>query len=736
MKQKFKITGMTCSACSARVEKTAKLVPGVQNAEVNLLTGTMVAEFDPAQTDFDTIVTAIEDAGFGASEYVFENTLLQQSRAEIKAIRRRFIWSLLFLVPLMVLSMQHMLGYPLPQIFQNLLVMAIAQGVLTTPILLLNRRYFTNGFKNLVKGAPNMDTLVALGAAASYVYSIYILVRIALGLEITGGHLYFESAGMILTLITLGKLLEMVSKGRTGDAIEKLVNLTPKTATVLVDGQEKEIATAKVVPGNVLVARPGQQIAVDGIIVQGTAVVDQSAITGESIPVEKTVGDRVTGATINKDGYIHYRAEQVGEDTTLAQIIALVEQASGSKAPISRLADKISAVFVPAVMAVSVIAGMIWYLVSRDFFFAFNIAISVLVISCPCALGLATPVAIMVGTGQGAQNGILIKSATALETAHKANTVILDKTGTVTTGRPQVTQVVAEDQARLLWAAMMIEGPSEHPLATAVVDYCRRQNITAPTPEEFTAIGGRGVRCNHQGKVYLAGNRAFLEENGLEFADLFAKGAALAELGQTPLYFTEDGRPLGIISVADRLKPDAATAIKALQEMHLNVVMVTGDQEKTARYIARQAGITGVVAGVLPQNKEQIVAEYQQKGHTVIMVGDGINDAPALARADVGLAIGAGTDVAIASADIVLVNSRLQDVLGAIRLSKATIQNIRLSLFWAFFYNTVGIPLAAGVLYPALGLLLNPMVAAAAMSCSSVCVVLNALRLKRFKPNK
>ncbi len=643
MKQKFKITGMTCSACSARVEKTAKAVAGVQNAEVNLLTGTMVAEYDPTQTNFDTIVNAIEAVGFGATEYVFENTIQQQAKAEIKAMRRRFIWSLIFLLPLMALSMQHMLGYPLPSVFYNPLIMAVAQGVLTTPILVLNRRYFSNGFKNLVKGAPNMDTLVALGSSASYLYSIYILVRIALKLEITGGHLYFESAGMILTLITLGKLLEMLSKGRTGDAIEKLMGLAPKTATVLVDGQEQEIATAKVVPGDILIARPGQQIAVDGVIVQGTAVIDQSAITGESIPVEKSVGDRVTGATINQDGYIHYKAEQVGEDTTLAQIIALVEQASGSKAPISRLADKISLIFVPAVTVVALVAGLIWYFVAKDFFFAFNIAISVLVISCPCALGLATPVAIMVGTGVGAQNGILIKSATALETAHKADTVILDKTGTVTTGHPHVVEVIGQDVAGLLTAALMIESPSEHPLAKAVVEYCQKQGITAPAPEEFTAVGGRGVRCVLGGKVYLAGNRAFLEENGLTFDDLFLKGAQLADLGQTPLYFAEEGRALGLISVADQLKPDAKAAIAALKALHLNVVMVTGDLEKTAQYIARQAGITQVVAGVLPQNKEQIVTEYQQKGHTVIMVGDGINDAPALAKADVGLAIGAGT---------------------------------------------------------------------------------------------
>lgn len=740
MKKKFNVTGMTCSACSARVDKAVRALNGVTEVNVNLLTGVMTAEYDSAKMSADTIIAAVKTAGYGASEYIFENTLKKKNEENLSAMKKRLILSAVFLIVLMVFSMQHMLGYPLPTVFDNHLVMAITQLILTVPIIIINRSYFIKGFKNIFLLAPNMDSLIALGSTASFLYSVYVTVLFAVehsGVHIHGEyHLYYESAAMILTLITLGKFLETVSKSRTSDAVEKLIDMTPKRATVIIDGVEQEVDADMIEVGMTVIAKPGEQIAVDGTVTEGTTSIDQSAVTGEGIPVEKTVGDSVIAATVNQNGYIKYRADKVGEDTTFAQIIRLVEDASGSKAPIARLADIISLYFVPAVILIAIITFAVWMLLDKGFAFSLNTAISVLVISCPCALGLATPVAIMVGTGSAAKNGILVKSASVLETLHKVDTVLLDKTGTVTEGKPHVTHTAAyTDENELLSIAYAMEKMSQHPLASAIIEYCEQKGVSADgqnAPDSFESVTGKGIICKKGGTTFYGGNAALMHEHGIDTGKCDADIAQFAESGATPMLFARDGDLLGIIAVADSIKSDSPSAIEALKKIGINVIMMTGDNEKTAKIIAKSAGISEVKAEVMPQDKEEAVRTLQQGGHTVAMVGDGINDAPALARADAGIAIGAGTDIAIESADVVLIKSSLGDVVTAIRLGRAVIRNIRMSLFWAFFYNVLGIPVAAGILYP-LGIMLNPMIAAAAMSCSSVCVVLNALRLKRFK---
>ncbi|NLK70696.1 MAG: copper-translocating P-type ATPase [Clostridiales bacterium] len=761
--QKFSVTGMTCSACSASVEKAVRRLDGIDEVNVNLLTNSMIVEFDNEVIDDNRIINAVIDAGYGASLYAKEMNKTRTEKKvnttdeEIKGMKVRLIISIVFLIPLMYISMYHMFnewfGLPVPSFVnaafhgtENGITFAFTQFLLLIPIVYVNRKYFEVGFKTLAKRSPNMDSLIAIGSSAAIIYGIFVIYRIGYSLghgEMgTAEHylmdIYFESAGTILTLITLGKYLESRSKGKTSDAISKLMDLAPKTATVLRDGREVEIPVEEVIVGDLILISPGASIPVDGVIVEGSSVVDQSALTGESIPVEKGVGDKVIAATINKNGFFKFRAEKVGDDTTLAQIIELVENASASKAPIAKLADKISGVFVPIVIGIAVISTIIWLVLGKSFEFALSIGIAILVISCPCALGLATPVAIMVGTGKGASNGILIKSAEALEIAHTIKTVVLDKTGTITEGKPEITDIVTSEgisEQHLLEIAASIEKPSEHPLADAILERADEMNIKVREVANFNAISGRGIVATIEGKKYLAGNIALMEENQIN-VKVFEKIADdFAEDGKTPLYFADDKRLLGVIAVADVVKPTSRDTIEQFKAMGIDVIMLTGDNKRTAEAIRRQLNIDKVVAEVLPQDKESEIRRIQDEGKRVVMVGDGINDAPALARADVGIAIGAGTDIAIESADIVLIKSDLLDALTAIQLSKATIRNIKQNLFWAFFYNTLGIPLAAGVFYTMLGWKLNPMFAAAAMSLSSVFVVTNALRLRFFKPH-
>ena len=755
MNQKFQVTGMTCSACSANVEKSVSKLEGVQKVNVNLLTNSMTVDFDTALTGDGAIIKAVEKAGYGAS--VFHRGEAAEGKKEkgenpVEAQRRsvkiRLLVSFAFLLPLLYLSMGHMLHFPLPDWAhgtENALAFAFTQFLLTLPIVYVNRKYYQVGFKTLFRGAPNMDSLIAVGSSAALLYGIFAIYEIGYGL---GHHemqlvmqysmdLYFESAATILTLITLGKYLEARSKGKTSEAIAKLMDLAPKTATVLRGEEEAEIPVEEVAVGDIVIVRPGQSIPVDGTVVEGSSAVDQSALTGESIPVEKQAGDKVVAATINKSGFLKFRAEKVGNDTTLAKIIELVEDASASKAPIAKLADKISGVFVPVVIGIAVLSTIVWLFAGQPFSFALSIGISVLVISCPCALGLATPVAIMVGTGQGASNGILIKSAEALETAHTVKTVVLDKTGTITEGKPVVTDLLAAEgttERELLTAAASIEKRSEHPLAEAVVDKAGQMGISLQSVQNFQALSGLGITAEIGGEPYFAGNLAFMNRREVDTSSLAEQGDAFAANGKTPLYFAKGRKLMGIIAVADVVKPTSEEAIRQFKSMGMDVVMLTGDNKKTAEAIRKQLSIDRVVAEVLPQDKESEIRRIQQSGKKVAMVGDGINDAPALARADVGIAIGAGTDIALESADIVLMKSDLQDAVTAIQLSKAVIRNIKENLFWAFFYNSIGIPLAAGALYSLFGWKLNPMFAAAAMSLSSVCVVTNALRLKLFKP--
>ena len=741
MTEQFAVTGMTCAACSAHVEKAVSRLSGVQSAPVNLMLGSMTVTYDEKAVTEGDIIAAVKAAGYGASpaSQTDQGQLRRDQDAALRRRKKHLIWSVVFLVPLFYLSMGHMMGLPLPQVLHtHPLLLACLQLALVIPILILNRNYFTVGFSRLVKLSPNMDSLVAVGAAAGLVYSLIEMGLLAAG-QVSGmPDLYFESAGMILTLVTVGKYLEERSRGKTTGAISALLALAPESAVVRRQGQELTIPTEEIVAGDTVIVRQGGRIPVDGVITDGHAAVDESAITGESLPVEKVPGDAVTSATVTSSGYLELRATRVGGDTTLSQIIRLMEEAASSKAPISRLADRISGIFVPAVMAISLAAALLWAFVGgMDVRFCLSIAIAVLVISCPCALGLATPVAIMVGTGQAAQQGILIKSAESLELLHKVQTVVLDKTGTVTMGQPRVTDILCAPgvtEEELLCVAASAEKPSEHPLAHAIVEESQARHIPLCPVSGFRSVPGGGIQATLSGEAVLAGNAGYLAQNGVSLAAMEADAHRLAEDGKTPLFFAESGRLLGCVAVADVVKPDSAKAIAALRRMGRRVVLLTGDNQRTANSIARQIGVDQVIAQVLPQDKAKCVAQLQQQGQRVAMVGDGVNDAPALAQADVGLAIGAGTDIAIESADVVLMKSSLLDIPAAMDLSRAVLRNIKQNLFWAFFYNSIGIPVAAGVLYPALRLTLNPMLAAAAMSLSSVCVVSNALRLRGWKP--
>lgn len=751
MKQKFDVTGMTCSACSAHVEKSVSKLEGVQCVNVNLLQNSMVVEYDDNALGTTDIIHAVESGGYGAS--VQGETKTQEAPKNVAAeemhhMKRRLIASFCFLIPLFYISMGHMMGAPLPAILlgdENVMIFALTQLFLTIPVLIINKKYYVVGFKALWNRAPNMDSLIALGSAASVVYSVFAIYSMAYAMGhgdlMTAHHygmeLYFESAAMILTLITVGKYMETRSKGKTSEAISKLMDLAPKTATVLRNGVEQEIPVEEVVTGDTIIVKPGQRIPVDGKIMEGFSAVDESTITGESIPVEKQVGDTVIGATVNKSGYFRMTATRVGKDTTLSQIIALVEEAGASKAPIAKLADKVSGVFVPVVITIAILAAVIWFVAgNQPFSFALSIGIAVLVISCPCALGLATPTAIMVGTGKGAEYGILVKSAESLEIAHQVQTVVLDKTGTLTEGKPVVTDVVLAKgilRNRLLKQAAAVEALSEHPLAEAIVAYAKEKEVSFEKAENLQATAGQGVEADVAGKHILAGNLKMMQERGIQLGEWEAKAVELAEAGKTPLFFAENETFLGIVALADTLKPTSKAAVDAFHQMGIEVVMLTGDNKRTAQAIAKELDIQ-VIAEVLPQDKEREVRRLQEQGKKVAMIGDGINDAPALMRADVGVAIGAGTDVAMESADIILMKSDLMDAVTAIELSHATIRNIKENLFWAFFYNACGIPLAAGVFYPLLEWKLNPMFAAAAMSFSSAFVVGNALRLRLFRP--
>lgn len=773
MKERFDVTGMTCSACSSHVEKSVGKLTGVENVSVNLLTNSMQVEFDENKLDTAGIIKAVEDAGYGAAvkdghaksgtktsgqSDSQENSGLSAVEQNVKNMKKRLIVSLIFWIPLMYVSMGHMiyqwLNIPMPPFTMNFLhgnenaiTYAFTQFLLLLPILIANQKYFKNGFKTLWHRSPNMDSLIAIGAGAAILYGIFAIYRIGYAM----GHgdmmvvhqyahdLYFESAGTILTLIAIGKYLETKSKGKTSEAITKLLNLAPKTVTVVRDGVEQVVDAADVEKGEIFLVKPGESVAVDGIVLEGKSSFDESAITGESIPVPKQEGDTIVSASMNKSGLIRAKATKVGEDTTIAQIIRLVEEASSSKAPIAKMADKIAGVFVPTVITIALITGIIWLISGATFEFAMSTAIAVLVISCPCALGLATPVAIMVGTGKGAENGILIKSGDALETAHQIDTVVLDKTGTITQGKPVVTDIICAagknaDKTQLLQIAGSLEKGSEHPLAEAIVNYCVTNNISLEKVTDFNALFGKGIEGTVSGTHYYAGNEKMMEEKGISLStEQKNQIRELAKQGRTPLLFADENQFLGIVAVADVVKPTSKEAVQKFRDYGIHVIMLTGDNEVTAQAIKEQVGIDEVIAGVLPTQKEEKISALKQAGHKVAMIGDGVNDAPALASADVGIAIGAGTDVAIESADIVLMKNDLLDAVGAVKLSKAVIRNIKENLFWAFFYNSIGIPLAAGVLYPLFQIKLNPMFGAAAMSLSSVCVVSNALRLRWVK---
>ena len=742
MTEKFNVTGMTCSACSAHVEKSVKKLNGVKSVNVNLLQNNMHVDFDETAVSVDDIINAVVSGGYGASVAGKEQEKKDNKiDNEISNMKFRLIVSLVCLVPLMYISMGHMWGWPFLNVFhgaENGITFALTQMLLMLPIMYVNRKYYITGFKTLFHGAPNMDSLIAIGSGAAFTYGIIAIYCIGYGL----GHgdkefahsymmnLYFESAAMILALITLGKFLESRAKGKTSQAIEKLIDLSPKTAVVIRDGKEVTVGVDDVQIGEIVAVKAGQSVPLDGVIVEGNGAIDESAITGESIAVEKNVGDKVIGATINKSVYFKFKVEKVGEDTALSQIIHLVEEASASKAPIAKLADKVSGIFVPVVISIAVITIIVWLLLGKGVSFALSMGISVLVISCPCALGLATPTAIMVGTGKGAQYGILTKSAESLETAHQVDTVVLDKTGTITEGKPSVTDIapVGISDKELLQIAASIEYLSEHPLAKAIVE--KADGLEFSDVADFEQIVGQGVKGNVDGKKVLAGNYKMMRENNIEVSE----DEIFANDGKTSLYFAVDNKFVGIIAVADTIKETSRQAIEDMRNMGLDVIMLTGDNAVTANAIKNKLPLSSAVAEVLPSDKEEVVRKLQQSGHKVAMVGDGINDAPALTRADVGIAIGAGTDIAIESADIVLMKSNLQDVVTSIELSHSVIKNIKENLFWAFFYNALGIPIAAGVLYGIAGLKLNPMIAALAMSFSSVFVVSNALRLRFFKP--
>ena len=757
-KEKYNITGMSCAACSAKVERVVGKLEGVENVSVNLLTNSMQVEYKEDKLSSNDIIKNIADAGYGASlatdskQKKEEKSIKKTNDDAIASMKFRLKVSIVFLVILMYFSMGSMIGLPLPKFLSgegNPVGFALTQLLLVLPVMYVNRKYYISGFKSLFHLSPNMDTLIAVGSGAAFTYGVIAIYVMGYALNNSDMHtvteyrmnLYFESVSMILTLITLGKFFETGSKARTTDAISKLIDLSPKRANVLRDGVEENILTEDVVVGDIVIVRPGESIPVDGMIIEGSTSVDESAITGESIPVQKEKGDKLIAATINKNGSVRIKATEVGEDTAISRIIALVEEASSSKAPIAKMADRVAGVFVPVVMGIALVTFIVWLALGYDFSFALNCAIAVLVISCPCSLGLATPVAIMVGTGKGAENGILIKSADALETTHSIDTVVLDKTGTVTEGKPVVTDILAFDidENEFLKLAAGVESASEHPLAEAIVEKAKEKSLEIVPPTEFQAISGRGIVASVIGSKIIAGNAQAIKDqygNSDNFTEVFKKGNELAAEGKTPMYFGKDGKLLGIIAVADTIKKDSKEAIQALKNRNIDVVLLTGDHKNTAMAIAKEAGIKKVIAEVLPTDKEEHIRELIKAGHKVAMVGDGINDSPALARADVGIAIGAGTDIAIESADIVLMHSSLKDVATAIDLSKAVIRNIKQNLFWAFFYNSIGIPLAAGVFYLSMGWKLSPMFGAAAMGMSSVCVVSNALRLRGFKPKE
>ena len=758
--EKFQITGMSCAACQAHVTKSVQQLKGVFDVDVSLLANTMTVKYDDSKLDPQKIADAVSKAGYGAFLFEhhggrndFRREWQRRKEEEVlnqKKLKRRLTLSIIFLLPLLYISMGHMLSLPVPSIFsgeKNSLLFAFTQFLLTIPVIVINSHFFISGTKAFFNKMPNMDSLVAIGAGASLLYGIFAIYMMIYGFShenfdfvLRYSHvLYFESCATILTLVTVGKYLEARSKAKTSDALDKLVNLVPKTAVVIRNGKETVIPSEQVVSGDIVLIKPGESIPVDGFVIDGCGYVDQSAITGESIPVEKNIGDEVISATVNKNGSFRFRASNVGENTTLARIIKLVDEAGSSKAPIARLADSISGIFVPVVIVIAILTAVCWIAAGQSFEFAFNCAVSVLVISCPCALGLATPVAIMVGTGKAAEYGILIKSAESLERLHSVDTVVLDKTGTVTSGHPKVTDVEVFanlSEKDFLSIAASIEQGSEHPLAGAVVNKAKEEVIEIKTPDKFEIIPGKGVLAVIDGESYTAGNIKLMSENEVEDSAFLGKmSEKYSYLGKTPLFFAKNKKLLGLIAVADSVRQTSAEAIRYLKQSGLRVILLTGDNRLTAEAIAKEVGIDEVIAGVRPEGKEAEVGRLQDSGHRVAMVGDGVNDAPALVRADVGIAIGAGTDIAVDSGDVVLMKDSLLDVVRAIKLSKAVVKNIRISLFWAFIYNIIGIPVAAGVLYPFFNLLLSPMIAAAAMSLSSVCVVSNALRIRLFRDN-
>ena len=734
----FKVEGMSCSACANRVERITKKIDGVESANVNFATEKLTVRVDAEKVRYSDIKLAVDKAGFKLIKEEDQIKEVSKKKDESKILLNRFIFSLIFTVPLLIISMGHMVGMPLPSIIdpmKNPLNFALIQLVLTIPVMVAGYKFYKIGYKNLFKLSPNMDSLIAIGTSAAVAYGLFAIYKILNGETHYAMHLYFESAVVILTLITLGKYLEAVSKGKTSEAIKKLMGLAPKTATIIKNGKEVSIPIEEVIVGDIILVKPGEKLPVDGEIIEGSTSIDESMLTGESIPVEKNIGSTVIGASINKAGFIKYKATKVGKDTALAQIVKLVEEAQGTKAPIAKMADIIAAYFVPTVMALAIIAAVGWLIAGESTVFALTIFISVLVIACPCALGLATPTAIMVGTGKGAENGVLIKGGEALETTYKIDTIVFDKTGTITEGKPKVTDIICNGikEEEVLVLAASAEKGSEHPLGEAIVREAEDRSLEFKSLEHFKAVPGHGIEVTIEGKDILLGNKKLMIENNINIESLHVESDRLATEGKTPMYIAINNKLSGIIAVADTVKENSKAAIEELKKMNVKVAMITGDNKKTAEAIAKSVGIDIVLAEVLPEDKANEVKKLQKQNRKVAMVGDGINDAPALVQADVGIAIGSGTDVAIESADIVLMKSDLKDVVTAIRLSKATIKNIKENLFWAFGYNVLGIPVAMGVLHIFGGPLLNPMIAAAAMSFSSVSVLLNALRLKKFK---
>lgn len=745
VKKTFNIEGMTCASCAQTIEKATQKLRGVNLSSVNLTTEKLVVEYDPGMVNLTDIIKAVMDSGYEAHEEVATADTVDQDKEkkqkEIKSLWNRFLISALFTAPLLYIAMGHLVNAPLPDFINPMMnpeAFAIVQLVLTLPVVAVNSKIYRNGFKALSKGHPNMDSLISLGTSAAFLYGVFATVMIFRGEVAYANELYYETAAVILALIVLGKYLETLTKGKTSEAIKKLMGLAPKTALVVRNGKESEISIDEVVVGDIIVVRPGGKMPVDGVVIEGLTSVDESMLTGESIPVEKSVGDAIIGASINKNGTIRYKATKVGKDTALSQIIKLVEDAQGSKAPIAKMADIISGYFVPIVIAIAILSAIAWYFAGQTGVFALTIAISVLVIACPCALGLATPTAIMIGTGKGAEHGVLFKSGTALETTHKLNTIVFDKTGTITEGKPKVTDIITAEgisETELLTLSASAEKGSEHPLGEAIVNSAEEKGLAFLKTETFNAIPGHGIEVTINGQHLLLGNKKLMDEWHIGLGNLASASDALASQGKTPMYIAKDGKIAGIIAVADTVKESSLRAIKKLHKMGIEVAMITGDNKRTAEAIAKQVGIDRVLSEVLPEDKANEVKKLQDEGKKVGMVGDGINDAPALAQADVGIAIGSGTDVAIESADVVLMRSDLMDVPTAVELSKSTIRNIKENLFWAFAYNIFGIPFAMGVVYAFGGPLLSPVIAAAAMSFSSISVLLNALRLKGFQPS-